>query len=62
MDESINEIQIVINTLDGGLNIPTTYENCVKLAGCIDFLVKARDRLKALNEKMKGEHANDGNG
>ena len=51
MDEIINNIQIVINTLDGGLKIPTTYENCVKLAGCIDFLVKARDGVKALKEK-----------
>ena len=58
MDEIINNIQIVINTLDGGLKIPTTYENCVKLAGCIDFLVKARDGVKALKE----EQANDGNG
>lgn len=55
MDEIINKIQMVINTLDGGFNgMPTTYQNCTTLAACINYLCEARDGLK----KMEG---NDGN-
>lgn len=56
MDEIINKIQMVINTLDGGFkDMPTTYQNCATLAACINFLCEVRDKLK------KKEDENDGN-
>lgn len=50
MEEIINKIQMVINTLDGGFkDLPTTYQNCATLAACINFLCEARDKLKEVN-------------
>lgn len=57
MDEIINKIQMVINTLDGGFkDMPTTYQNCATLKACIDYLCEVRDELL----KQKGEKK-DGN-
>lgn len=50
MEEIINKIQMVINTLDGGLEIPTTYKNCATLTVCINYLCEARDGLKKMEE------------
>lgn len=47
MEDIINKIQMVINTLDGGFkDMPTTYQNCATLAACINYLCEARDELK----------------
>lgn len=46
MENILNKIQMVINTLDGGLDLPTTYKNCATLAACINYLCEARDELK----------------
>ena len=52
MDEIINKIQIVINTLDGGFkDMPTTYQNCATLTACINFLCDARDGLKKMGDQ-----------
>lgn len=46
MEEIINKIQMVINTLDGGFkDMPTTYQNCATLTACINYLCEARDDL-----------------
>ncbi len=45
MNELANEVQMVINTLNGGLDLPATYKNCATLAACIDKLVIVRDKL-----------------
>lgn len=57
MEEIISKIQMVINTLDGGLDLPTTYKNCATLAACIDYLCEARDGL--LKQKEEAENGND---
>ena len=56
MEELINKIQIVINTLDGGFEMPLNYKNCATLVGCINFLVEVRDELK---RKEDGNGASD---
>lgn len=50
MEELVNEIQIVINTLNGGLDFPANYKNCATLVACIDKLVNVRDKLIAQGE------------
>lgn len=51
MEELINKIQIVINTLDGGLEMPLNYKNAATLVGCINFLCEVRDALKEKEDK-----------
>ena len=57
MDEIINKIQMVINTLDGGFkDMPTTYQNCATLTACINCLCEARDELKKKGEEKDGDN------
>lgn len=56
MEEIVNKIQMVINTLDGGFkDMPTTYKNCATLTACINYLCEARDEL------LKQKEGKDGN-
>ena len=54
MEELINKIQIVINTLDGGMEMPLNYKNAAMLVGCINCLVEVRDKLKEKKEEENG--------
>ena len=58
MEENINKIQMVINTLDGGFkDLPATYHNCATLAACIKYLCEVRDGL--LKQKDGEEDGNN---
>lgn len=53
MKELANEIQEVINALNGGFEMPTTYKNCAILAFCIEKLLSVRDKLTSENVEIK---------
>ena len=56
MDEIINKIQMVINTLDGGFkDMPSTYQNCATLTACVNCLCEARDELKKKEDENNGD-------
>ena len=50
MNEDVNKIQAVINTLQS-LNIPATMENMGKLMGCIQILDEVKNDLNRKEEQ-----------
>ena len=53
MEELINKIQAVINTLEG-LDIKSTFDNMNKLLGCQQTLADVRDELQRREVKVNG--------
>ena len=49
MNENINKIQAVINTLEQ-LEIQSKRDTMLKIIGCQNILVEVRDALSALNQ------------
>lgn len=50
MKEIANKIQAVLNTLEQ-LNIPATYDNARKLAGCYQVLIDVRNELNGQEDR-----------